>query len=311
MTWKTDDIGDLSGTRALITGVTGGLGTQTALELARHGASLVVTARDAAKADATLEKLRREVPDVEVDVVTLDLADLASSRSAADQVLESYDRIDVLVNNAGIMTPPFRRTVDGFELQIATNHLGHFLWTARLWPLLRASQARVVAVSSIAHTTVSGIDLRTLTPEGSPRSYKRLQSYGESKLANLLFAQELQRRSAAAGTGVVSVAAHPGYASTELTKTGFSVGGGNPLTFLMHQVTKVVAQSARAGSLPVLQAATDPALKGGEYLGPRGLGGVRGKPGPASMTRAARDPELATLLWEASERAVGETFTVA
>ncbi|GAA1744497.1 oxidoreductase [Aeromicrobium alkaliterrae] len=311
MTWTTDDIGDLSGTRALITGVTGGLGGEIARELARHGASLVVTARDAAKAETTVAALRSEVPGVQVDVVELDLADLGSVARAADDVLARWDRIDLAINNAGIMIPPFRETVDGFELQIATNHLGHFAWNARLWPVLRDSSARVVAVSSVAHTTVHGIDLRSLTPEGSPRRYKRWQSYGESKLANLVFSQELHRRVTAAGLDVTSVAAHPGVASTELTKTGFSVGGGGPIGFLMHQGTHLVAQSARAGSLPVLQAATDPGLTGGEYLGPRGFRGMRGKPGPASMTRSARDPELARLLWETSERAAGADFTIA
>ncbi|MDF1705698.1 MAG: oxidoreductase [Aeromicrobium sp.] len=311
MTWTTDDIADLTGRRALITGVTGGLGTQIARELARHGASLVVTARDAAKAEATVASVRAETPGVEIDVVSLDLADLADVRRAAQEVLQRWDRIDLAINNAGIMIPPFRETVDGFELQIATNHLGHFAWNAHLWPLLRDSSARVVAVSSIAHTTVNGIDLRSLTPAGSPRRYKRWQSYGESKLANLLFSQELHRRASAARLGVVSVAAHPGVASTELTKTGFGVGGGGPIGFLMHHGTHLVAQSARAGSLPVLQAATDPSLSGGEYLGPQGFRGMRGRPGPAGMTRTARDPELARLLWEASENATGTPFPVA
>jgi len=310
MTWTTDDIGDLTGQRVLLTGVTGGLGGEIARELARRGASLVVTARDAAKAEASVAQVRAAAPDAEIEVVALDLADLGSVAEAAAEVAERWDRFDVAINNAGIMIPPFRQTVDGFELQIATNHLGHFAWIARLWPLLRDADARIVAVSSIAHTTVHGLDLRSLTPEGSPRRYKRWQSYGESKLANLLFTQELHRRAAAAGLGVTSVAAHPGVASTELTKTGVGVGGAGPIGFLMHQGTHLVAQSARAGSLPVLMAATKPDLTGGEYFGPQGFRGVRGKPGPASMTRTARDPELARLVWEASERAVGLDFPV-
>src|SRR5690606_38047661 len=157
--------------------------------------------------------------------------------------------------------------------------LGHFAWTARLSPVLDASAARVVTVSSLAHTIVKDVDLRSLTPAGSPRRYGRWRSYGESKLANLLFALELQRRAAAAGSSVVSTAAHPGFASTELTKTGWSVGGAGPVGFVMHQGTRLVAQSAHAGALPVLQAATDPTLSGGEYLGPQGPKEVRGRPG--------------------------------
>lgn len=311
MTWSTDDIPDLSGRRVLLTGVTGGLGRHTSLELARHGAELVVTARDEAKADETVAWLTREEPGAVVDVVALDLADLTSVDTAAAEVSKRYDRIDIAINNAGIMVPPERRTAQGFELQIGTNHIGHFAWTAALWPLLRDSAARVVAVSSIAHTSVKGIDLRSLTPEGSPRTYQRWQSYGESKLANLMFALELDRRIAEAGLpGVVSVAAHPGVASTNLTKTGVGLDGFSPLGFLMHQGTKVVAQSGRAGSWPLLMAATDPTLSGGEYLGPRGLQGVRGRPTRVGMTRVARDPDLARLLWEASEQAIGRPFDV-
>lgn len=311
MTWSTDDIPDLTGRRVLLTGVTGGLGRHTSVELARHGAELVVTARDEAKADETVAWLEREVPGASIEVVALDLADLESVDAAAADVTRRFDRIDVAINNAGIMIPPERRTAQGFELQIGTNHIGHFAWTAALWPLLRDSAARVVAVSSMAHTTVQGIDLRSLTPEGSPRTYQRWQSYGESKLANLMFALELDRRVAEAGvSGVVSVAAHPGFASTNLTKTGMSVGGSSPVGFLLHQGTKLVAQSGRAGSWPLLMAATDPSLSGGEYLGPRGFRGVRGRPTQVGMTRVARDPDLARLLWEASEQAIGRPFDV-
>ncbi|MFT4187408.1 MAG: oxidoreductase [Aeromicrobium sp.] len=308
--WTTDAIGDQSGRRFLITGATGGLGTETARELLRHGASLVLTARNADKAKATEATLRKEAPDADIEVVALDLADLAQVERAADEVRERWDRIDVLVNNAGIMIPPFRRTADSFELQIGTNHLGHFAWTARLWPLLAASQARVVTIASLAHTAARRVDLRSLTPEGAPRRYQRWPVYAESKLANLQFAQELHRRTQAAGSGVVSVAAHPGFASTELTRTGWSLGGLGPVGFVMHQGTRVIAQSARDGALPQLQAATDPALTGGEYLGPQGFRGLRGRPGKAGMTRAARDPEQAAALWEASEKAVGVAFDV-
>ncbi len=310
MSWTTQDMPDLTGRRAVVTGVTGGLGFHTALELGRRGAELVVTARNPRKAEDTLARLRSELPDAAIEVLSLDLADLGDVERAARELSEKHDRVDLLVNNAGIMIPPKSTTADGFELQMGTNHLGHFAFTARLWPLLRASEARVVTISSIAHTAAKGIDLRALTPEGSPRRYRRWHTYGESKLANLIFAQELHRRSAAAGAGVTSVAAHPGYAATELQQTGLKMG--NPLLGAgLFQISKVVGQSAAAGALPTLRAATDPALTGGEYVGPHALGGMRGKPVLVGMTRWARDEQLARDLWAASERATGLRFDVA
>ncbi|MCW2838542.1 MAG: short-chain dehydrogenase [Aeromicrobium sp.] len=310
MTWSTDAIPDLNGLRAVITGVTGGLGLHTAIGLARRGAELVVTARDAARAEDAVDRIRRDAPGATIDVVSLDLADLADAKRAAAQVAGAYDRIDVLINNAGIMATPRSSTKDGFELQIGTNHLGHFAWTAGLWPLLDASAARVVSVSSIAHTMAGSIDLSSLTPEGSPRRYKRWQSYGESKLANLMFALELDRRAKASGSGVVSVAAHPGYASTNLTKTGPSVGGLSLPGIGMHQVTRIVGQPASHGAWPLLMAATDPTLTGGEYVGPAGLRGIRGRPTLVGMTRVAREQDLADDLWAASEAAVAVEFTI-
>lgn len=313
MSWSTDDIPDLTGHRAVITGVTGGLGYSTALELARHGAELVVTARDESKAGEYLDRLRDDVPGVTVDLVTLDLASLANAKRAASEVVAAYDRVDILINNAGIMATPRNTTVDGFELQIGTNHLGHFAWTATLWPLLKASDARVVSVSSLAHARANGFDLRTLTRDGSPRRYGRWLSYSESKLANLSFALELNRRVKAAGLGVVSVAAHPGYASTNLQQAGVSHGGGTVGSLIgvaFHQVSRIVGQSAVMGAWPLLLAATDPSLGGGEYVGPSSLGQTRGRPRLVGMTRWARDEDLAANLWDASEVATGVIFDV-
>jgi len=310
MSWSADDIPDLTGRRAVITGVTGGLGLHTALGLARKGAQLVVTARDAAKADAAVARIQKDSPGTSVDVVSLDLADLADARRASAEVASAYDRIDILVNNAGIMVPPKSETADGFELQIGTNHLGHFAWTAGLWALLDASDARVVSVSSLAHTLVGSIDLSSLTPTGSSRRYKRWQSYGESKLANLMFALELDRRAKASGSSVVSVAAHPGYSATNLTKTGPSVGGLSLPGVGMHQVSKMLGQPASHGAWPLLMAATDVSLTGGEYVGPTGFGGARGRPKVVGMTKVARDEELADDLWAASEKATSVEFAV-
>ncbi|WP_370199664.1 oxidoreductase [Aeromicrobium sp.] len=308
MSWSTQDIPDLGGKRAVVTGVTGGLGFHTALELARAGAGLTVTARNPRKADDTLARLREELPDVDVEVLSLDLADLADVRRATEELGSRHDRIDVLVNNAGIMIPPYSTTADGFELQIGTNHVGHFAWTAQVWPLL-ADDARVVSVSSLAHLQAKGIDLRSLTPEGSPRTYRRWVSYAESKLANLSFALELDRRLKSAGKAVVSTAAHPGFARTELQKTGVAMG--NPfLGTVVQQVSALASQSAAAGALPSLRAATDPTYTGGEYVGPASLGGTRGAPVIAGMTRWARDEQLARDLWAATEQATGVTFEV-
>jgi NAD(P)-dependent dehydrogenase (short-subunit alcohol dehydrogenase family) len=306
MSWSTDDIPDLTGQRAVITGVTGGLGLHTAIGLARRGAELVVTARNSVKGDKAVARIRKDVPEAVVDVVPLDLADLTDAKGAANQVMHRHDRVDILVNNAGIMIPPrFSRTVDGFELQMGTNHLGHFAWTATLWPVLRVSNARIVTVSSAAHTSAGGVDLDALTPAGSSRRYHRWQTYAESKLANLLFAVELDRRAKAAGLGVVSVAAHPGYAATNLTKTGPTVNGLSLPGIGMHQITKIIGQPASHGAWPLLMAATDPSFTGGEYVGPTGLGGMRGRPGLVGMTRSARDEDLADAVWAASETATG------
>jgi NAD(P)-dependent dehydrogenase (short-subunit alcohol dehydrogenase family) len=308
VTWTTDDIPDLTGKRAVITGVTGfGLGHHTALELARKGAELVVTARNAEKVKATVADIEAQVPGAVVDVVDLDLSDLARVVAAADEVRDRYDRVDILVNNAGIMATPKATMADGFELQVGTNHLGHFAWTATLWPLLASSSARVVTISSLAHTWARGIDLDAFTPEGSSRRYGKWRVYGESKLMNLLFAKELDRRVKAAGLDVVSVAAHPGYSATNLQKTGLAMGN-KLFASGVFQVSKIIGQPPAAGAWPALRAATEPGLEGGEYFGPNGPGGYRGRPKHAGMTRFARDPDLAAQLWSASESATGITF---
>lgn len=291
MAWSTSDIGDLTGTRAIVTGATSGIGTQTAKVLADHGASVTITARDDRKAAATLEV-------VDADVISLDLADLGGTIAAAKALVDAGTPVDLLVNNAGVMVPPYTRTADGFELQIATNHLGHFAWTATLWPLLRGG-SRVVTVSSLAHGRADGFELRSLTPDGDPRPYGKWRSYAESKLANLLFMTELDRRVKAHDVPVVSVAAHPGVASTNLTKPG---------GLALHSLATAFSQPATAGAWPTLRAATDRALTGGEYIGPSGFRQTRGRPKLVGMTRVARDEDLAAQVWSASEAATGVAF---
>lgn len=297
MVWNTEAMGDLTGRRALVTGATSGIGTETARELLRHGAEVVFTARDDRKAEATMAQLGGDV-----EVVTLDLADLPGTIAAAQGLVSAGRHFDILVNNAGVMVPPFSRTMDGYELQIATNHLGHFAWTATLWPLLRDGATRIVTVSSLAHSMTKSIDLRSFEPNGDPRRYKRWRSYAESKLANLLFMKELDRRVKVAGLEVVSVGAHPGFSSTNLTRPG---------GIALHSLVGAFGQPAQAGAWPSLRAATDPELTGGEYVGPTGLRQTRGRPATVGMTSTARDPQLAADVWAASETATGVVFTVA
>jgi len=302
MTWSTADIPDLTGRRALVTGATSGLGYETALELLRHGAEVLVAGRNPAKAAQAAKDLTR-ASGREPTVVELDLADLTSVEQAADELGKTYDQLDLLVNNAGVMATPYRQTVDGFELQVGTNHLGHFALTGRLLELLlKAPAPRVVTVSSFMHKTVRGIgpeDLRC--PAGG---YRKWDAYGRSKLANLLFMLELDRRVRAAGVDLLSAGAHPGYASTHLQAAGPELAGQEFMAKLMGIGNRLFAQSAAAGAWPSLYAATNPDLRPGSYVGP-GFFEYRGAPKLVLPTRTAQDPELAERLWEWSVEATG------
>jgi len=300
MTWTTADIPDLTGRLALVTGATSGIGYETACELLRHGADVLVAARNPEKAARAAETLTQQAGRAPT-VLELDLADLASVEQAAAEVVQSYDRLDLLVNNAGVMAPPHRETVDGFELQLGTNHLGHFALTGRLLPLL-VKGSRVVTVSSFMHKTVRGIsesDLRR--PSGN---YRKWESYGKSKLANLLFMLELDRRARAAGADLLSVGAHPGYASTHLQAAGPELAGRARQAQLLAAATRLVAQSAAAGAWPSLYAATYPDLRPGSFVGPSFFE-YRGTPKVVLPTRLAQDPELAARLWAWSVEATG------
>jgi len=300
--WTAADITDQSGRRAVVTGATSGLGFHTALELARHGADVVLAVRDPQRGSGTAGDIEQQAPGAAVSVRRLDLADLASVRSFAD----GWDgSLDLLVNNAGVMAIPHRRTADGVAMQLGTNHLGHFALTGLLLPsLLAAAAPRVVTVSSTAHRA-GRIDFDDLQSE---RRYGRWEAYNRSKLANLLFAFELQRRIAAAGLPMRSVAAHPGYAATNLQATGPRMSGRRIQGLLMSLGNRVLAQSASRGALPQLYAATMPDVRGGEYFGPDGLMEGRGSPKRVSATRAANDPDTARRLWEVSENLTGVRF---
>jgi NAD(P)-dependent dehydrogenase (short-subunit alcohol dehydrogenase family) len=302
--WSIADAPPLSGRIALVTGATSGLGRETARALASRGARVLVAGRDAGRTAAALDQVAGAAADGgSAESLPLDLASLASVRAAADDAASRTERIDVLVNNAGIMAPPFGRTQDGFETQIGTNHLGHFALTAWLMPLLLASgDPRVVTVSSSAHR-MGSIDTDDLHYDR--RSYSPWPAYGASKLANLLFTTELARRAADAGAPLVAAAAHPGFAATNLQYAG-PRWAHNPIGRAVTRVVNgVMAQSAADGALPQLYAATMPDVRGDEYFGPDGIGEARGGPTRVGRSEAATDTEVARRLWQVSSEMTG------
>jgi NAD(P)-dependent dehydrogenase (short-subunit alcohol dehydrogenase family) len=288
---------DLSGRTALVTGANSGIGFHTARELAAHGARVLMGCRDPRRANDALQRIKATDPRGEVELVSLDLASLASVRAAAEDVAARVPSLDLLVNNAGIMAVGKGTTEDGFELQLGTNHLGHFALTGLLLPaLLRADAPRVVSVSSYAHV-IGRIRFDDLMGD---RSYGRWKAYGQSKLANLLFTLELDRR--AAGR-VTAAAAHPGYAATHLQQ-----GQGQPMfEKLMSLGNALVAQSDVQGAWPTLRAATDADVRGNDFFGPVGLG-MRGAPVHSPRTGSARNGDDARRLWTVSEELTGVTY---
>jgi NAD(P)-dependent dehydrogenase (short-subunit alcohol dehydrogenase family) len=292
--WGADRIPDQTGRVAVVTGANSGLGMVTARELARSGALVVLACRNLDKGRAALQEVAAAASGPGPELEELDLASLASVRSFADRFRAAHDGLDLLINNAGVMASPRRHTADGFELHLGTNHLGHFALTNLLLPVMEGrEEARVVTLSSNAHKTVRGVAFDNLNGE---RRYFRWNAYGQSKLANLLFALELDRRLRARGSTVKSLAAHPGYAATNLQSAAA------PLVdrLVMKVGNAVVAQSDEMGALPVLYAATEPGLEGGTYVGPDGIAEQRGHPKIVSPNRAARNEETARRLWEVS-----------
>jgi NAD(P)-dependent dehydrogenase (short-subunit alcohol dehydrogenase family) len=298
--WEPERIPDQTGRIAVVTGANSGLGLVAARELARKGARVVMACRNLDKGHAAVDAIRSEVPDAQLQLEELDLASLASVRSFAERFTDTHDALDLLLNNAGVMAAPRRQTADGFELHLGTNHLGHFALTNLLLPLMEGREdARVVTLSSNAHKTVRGIAFDNLNGD---RRYFRWNAYGQSKLANLLFALELDRRLKARGSTVKSLAAHPGYAATNLQSAAA------PLVdrLFMKFGNAVVAQNDEMGALPVLYAATEPGLEGGTYAGPDGIGEHRGHPKVVQPNRAAKNEETARRLWDVSAELTGE-----
>ena len=304
--WTPADIPDQTGRRALVTGATSGLGLDTALQLARHGAEVLLAGRDETKLGRVVADVRQQAPAAIVRPVRVDLADLASVRRAAADVA-SYGPLHLLVNNAGVMAAPLRSTADGFELHFGTNHLGHFALTGLLLPqLVNAGDARVVTVASQFHRAARSVPLRDLSQRTG--HYQRWIAYARSKLANLLFAFELQRRCERADLPVLSIAAHPGFAATNLMTAGLSMDRHGLDRTLVDAATALFAQPAAMGALPILMAATAPQLRGGEYVGPSRGFGMRGLPRPVRASRRAYDATLAAALWRVSEEATGVRF---
>ncbi len=298
--WTPADIPSQNGKRVVVTG-TGGLGYETALALAQRGADVVLAGRNPAKGRASVQKIAARVPGALIRFARLDLASLSSIAQCAKELLAEGRPIDILVNNAAVMSLPNRQlTEDGFEMQFGTNHLGHFALTARLLPLLRqAPRPRVVTVSSQAHR-FGAIRFDNLQAE---KRYNHWTAYGQSKLANLLFTFELQRRSDAHGWGLMSNAAHPGYARTDLIANSGQKGLLQKLSIMLLQ--PIASHSAAEGAWPTLLAATSPEAVNGGYYGPNGFFELYGPPVPAGTTPQARDETVAKRLWEVSERLTG------
>lgn len=299
--WSLDRVPDLSGRIIIITGANSGIGYEAARALAQRHAEVILACRSLEKGEAAADRIRSETPAVRLEVMPLDLADLASIRTFSDAFRATKARLDTLINNAGVMALPRRTTRDGFEMQLGTNHLGHFALTGQLLDLLLATpRSRVVNVSSIAHKfgTIRFDDL-----QGQKR-YQKWGAYGQSKLANLLFTYELDRRLKEAGSDTISVACHPGWAATNLQQAGPRMSGSTLMQTLSAWGNALLAQDAAAGALPTVFAAVEP-LPGGEYIGPTRMMGWHGPPAVVEPASKARDAKVAARLWDESERLTG------
>jgi NAD(P)-dependent dehydrogenase (short-subunit alcohol dehydrogenase family) len=304
--WTVSDIPDLSGRTAVVTGANSGIGFWTAFWLAAKGARVVMAVRNPERGGRAQLEILAMRPAVQIDVIPLDLASLESVRDFSAVFSERHTALDILVNNAGVMAIPFRRTADGFEMQFGVNHLGHFALTGLLMPrLLAASAARVVTVNSMVHRQ-GKMDFENLNGE---KDYSPWGAYRQSKLANLLFAYELQRRLAAASAPVISVASHPGYARTNLQAVGPALEGSRLKSGFWAVANAVIAQSAAQGALPSLYAATAPDVQGGDFIVPDFFG-WRGYPVKAKSSDASYNQADAARLWEISEQATGVQFSL-
>jgi NAD(P)-dependent dehydrogenase (short-subunit alcohol dehydrogenase family) len=304
--WKTSEaVPSQQGRTYLVTGANSGLGFETALALAQKDAEVILACRNQKRGDDAVARIAAAVPQAKLSLLPLDLASLASIREAAARLQDSHSSLTGLINNAGLMALPYTKTADGFEMQIGTNHLGHFALSSLLMPLLEKASGRLVNVSSIFHRQGKVVS-DDLSFEN--RKYKKWDAYGQSKLANLLFTFELHRRLSAKSSSVQALAAHPGYSATELQNKGPRAEGSSVMEQLMEMSNQLFAQSSSIGALPQLRAATDPDAKGGEYYGPDGFFEARGGATLVNANAAAHDREVAAALWQKSIELTGESF---
>jgi NAD(P)-dependent dehydrogenase (short-subunit alcohol dehydrogenase family) len=291
--WDMTDIPDQKGKTAIVTGASSGIGYETARALANKNAAVILAVRNLEKGNTASKNIKNQNETADVRVMELDLANLKSVREFANNFKKQYDRLDLLINNAGVMVPPYSKTEDGFELQFGTNHLGHFALTGLLLELLQKTpDSRVVNVSSNAHK-MGNLNFNDLNWEN--RKYNKMKSYGDSKIANLYFTYELERRLSQNGNNPTVAAAHPGWTATDLQRhTGF-----------VNFMNTFFAQDAEMGALPTLYAATAEDIQGGEYIGPDGFMQMKGYPRKAESSELSKDPEIAQKLWDVSEELTG------
>lgn len=293
--WTAENIPDLTGKTAVVTGANSGIGYETARALARKGATVILACRDKDKGNAAAQKISQEFPAAKAELMMLDLSELASVRRFAGEFKSRFGALDLLINNAGIMAVPYRKTADGFESQFGTNHLGHFALTLLLMDrILRAPRARVITVSSFGHK-LAKMDFENLSAE---KGYDPQKAYGQSKLANLLFTYELQRRFEAAGADAIAAAAHPGWTATNL----------DAHWRMVHMLTPILGQKPEMGALPTLYAATAPDVRGGDYYGPGGWQEINGYPAKVPSSLASHDAAVAARLWKVSEELTGVRY---
>ena len=301
--WKISEVESQSGKIAIVTGSNTGLGFETAKALAKKGIEVWMACRDEEKAKDAIDAIKKETASANLTFLQLDLGDLSSVRAAATTFLRKQQKLDILVNNAGVMMPPYQKTKDGFELQFGVNYLGHFLLTALLFDAITsAKEARIIQLTSLAHNWG---DIYFDDPNFEKTPYDKRKSYGQSKLACLIFAYELQRRCDAKGFPIKSMAAHPGISGTELYR--YLPGW---MKFIGPVFNAIAAQSPRAGALPALRAALDPGLQGGEFIGPNGWGEMKGQPVQVDSSPSSKRKPTADKLWTLSEKMVGAEFKI-
>ena len=301
--WNYEDIGDQTGKIFLITGANSGLGLSASRGLASHGATVVMTSRSIEKGTEAVESIKKEYPQAKLDVMQLDLASFKSIKEFATSFKSKYNQLHGLLNNAGIMQPPFRKTEDGLELQMGTNHFGHYLLTGLLLDVIKTTPgSRVILQSSVVHENTKGINFDDINNE---KKYNRTGVYAQSKLANLLFAFELNRKFQEHNINAIALGVHPGYSATNLQSNGPSLGGASIFSRMYKISNFLVAQNVNKGALPLVYAAVASDVHGGDYIGPTGFRRMRGFPRRLKAKETAYDEEAAKKLWAISEEKTG------